>query len=38
MRWQKMDVYMENTDVRWVGFHPLKKARVFGPESLSGVG
>jgi len=23
MRRQEMDVHRENTDVRWVGFHPL---------------
>ncbi len=24
MKWREMDVGRENTDVRWVGFHPLK--------------
>jgi hypothetical protein len=26
MRWRKTDVCRENTDVRWVGFHPLHTA------------
>jgi hypothetical protein len=28
MRWREMDVRRENTDVRWVGFHPLQTLRV----------